>query len=470
MIKIFNIAKNNNLLSIKNLKYLTITSYLQNSIIGMESNNQKTKDDINKKTTSNIIINQSTINESKQLTENEIFKNNIDILIGKNKDYLKNLDKLKNLKSEDYEKEKKTNVEFSDIFECLSISEFNKVMHSGKLSTVCKCNIKKGNNIIKNHFDVDMCYKFVIKDCFEREIIPTFKWIIPRETKGYNNVIDIKTKISNKYLDLIITPFYRFKDLNTFNYHARKLNYIKNFKISTLVYFKQIIDGYGLLYNNNIFHSDIKPENIFVTGSCYFSIADFSVSEKYNKNKTLKLYDNGTKIYMPKEQLLELEIDGTDVNKVDMYSLGCTLYITLFNKNWVNFDKVKKNNKEYVDIIDKTDLIINNIDKTTEDLIRKLLAKDYKERAGYLDIINSDIYKLTEKFDEIHKYWIKNNKYIKDKKEKECFLTYLENNKDFIKYFEEELEKCKPIEINSNNFVIFGDVLNNNINNINENK
>ena len=479
MIEKFNFPKKNNLLKFSNLRYLSIPFYLQNSIIGMESDNSHNVINNEKK----IVSNKNASNKPISLTGNEIFKKNVEKLLKTNRSYLKRLKPLLSLKFEDYEEKKKNDESFLNTLNYLSISEFSSIIHSSEISTICRCKISKGNNIFKNaEYDIELCYKFLNKesDYIINERMPIFKRNIPKNTKGFKNVIGIVLSMRNDYIDLVVTEYYYLRNLSVFNRYMRKKKdqYFKNYEIATLFYFKNIMDGYGLLYDQSILHNDIKPENIFMSIANDLVISDFSVAKKYDKNEPMRLKADGTRSYMSLELFERSEIDGLEVNKVDMYSIGCTLYETLFGKSWIEFGDIAKNDKKYIEKIKSEVLVIKDVHKATEDLLRNLLAVNYKDRADYLDIVNSDIYKLTTKFEEPYKEWreavdkgINNNGYKLSIDEKDVFCLYLENvKKDFLKDFEEELEKCKPIKIdNNNNFVIFGDVLDNYINNTENN-
>ena len=103
MIEKFNFPKKNNLLKFSNLRYLSIPFYLQNSIIGMESDNSHNVINNEKK----IVSNKNASNKPISLTGNENFKKNVEKLLKTNRSYLKRLKPLLSLKFEDYEEKKK---------------------------------------------------------------------------------------------------------------------------------------------------------------------------------------------------------------------------------------------------------------------------------------------------------------------------------------------------------------------------
>lgn len=83
----------------------------------------------------------------------------------------------------------------------------------------------------------------------------------------------------------------------------------------------QLIEGLWYLHENDVIHYDIKPENVFISGSKYGAkYGDFGVSLK---GASLTGQRRGTLEYMAPE------LDHASVSpaqKADVYSLGIVLY------------------------------------------------------------------------------------------------------------------------------------------------
>ncbi|CAD8210709.1 unnamed protein product [Paramecium octaurelia] len=87
---------------------------------------------------------------------------------------------------------------------------------------------------------------------------------------------------------------------------------------------KQIIKGYKLLYDNNVIHRDIKPQNILYLDGVY-KIADFGLARVYQTNDEL------TKSGTPKYASPQLFEEGSNfTNSADIYSLGIVCYELIF--------------------------------------------------------------------------------------------------------------------------------------------
>ena len=52
--------------------------------------------------------------------------------------------------------------------------------------------------------------------------MPIFKRNIPKNTKGFKNVIGIVLSMRNDYIDLVVTEYYYLRNLSVFNRYMRK--------------------------------------------------------------------------------------------------------------------------------------------------------------------------------------------------------------------------------------------------------
>ena len=109
-----------------------------------------------------------------------------------------------------------------------------------------------------------------------------------------------------------------------------------------------LVEAMTIMNKKDISHRDIKPDNIFITESNIYKIADFDVSKKIERdsygvtqiNKQVTI--SGTKHFMSPELnafssgiIIE---GGVDYNKSDVYSLGLTILRMITNKNFLSWN------------------------------------------------------------------------------------------------------------------------------------
>jgi serine/threonine protein kinase len=109
------------------------------------------------------------------------------------------------------------------------------------------------------------------------------------------------------------------------------LNFIKSRpdrkldEIPTKSLFLQIIEGIFYLHSKNIFHRDIKLENIIIEDKSLIKIIDFGFGTCSPRNKFLNFFC-GTPSYMPPEIILKKDYLG---EFADIWSIGVLLYTIL---------------------------------------------------------------------------------------------------------------------------------------------
>lgn len=146
--------------------------------------------------------------------------------------------------------------------------------------------------------------------------------------------------------------------------------------------FQQIISSLEYLHKNNICHRDIKPENILLNENSDAKLTDFGLSKYYNKNELLNT-NCGSPIYAAPEMLEGKSYDGT---KIDIWSLGITLYTMLCGE--LPFSVEDENDiKSLIDNITKGNYKEPEyISTECKDLIRLMLEKNPERRIGIEDI------------------------------------------------------------------------------------
>lgn len=89
-----------------------------------------------------------------------------------------------------------------------------------------------------------------------------------------------------------------------------------------ITYFKQILSGLIYLQKQNIYHRDIKPDNILLTKTQQIKICDFTFTRHYNNTDYLSATVCGSPFYMAPELFIQHKPDI----KSDIWSLGIILY------------------------------------------------------------------------------------------------------------------------------------------------
>lgn len=84
-----------------------------------------------------------------------------------------------------------------------------------------------------------------------------------------------------------------------------------------------ILTGLSYLHANNCIHRDLKPENIFIDNFNRCAIGDFGFSRVVENADHLAMSMVGSYFYIAPEIMRHIEYDS----KVDMFSLGCILFL-----------------------------------------------------------------------------------------------------------------------------------------------
>lgn len=90
-------------------------------------------------------------------------------------------------------------------------------------------------------------------------------------------------------------------------------------------YCYQLLKGLNDIHRKFIIHRDIKPENVFLVKDgkkVTMKIGDFGLSQKVPENETYCHSFVGTPLYVAPE-IIKLQ---PYTNKIDVWSLGCTLF------------------------------------------------------------------------------------------------------------------------------------------------
>ena len=299
-----------------------------------------------------------------------------------------------------------------------------------------------------------VCLKFLLNKLEEEKRAKKSKNINNNINSNYNSNICSKIKeinIQNKLKDKHITEYYDYCDLKNYGciimefakfgdleYFQKKL--IKKDSLSeTLLAFitKQILEGLLYIHQSKIIHMDIKQQNILIDEKFNIKITDFSVSfsyEKYKENDKINLPLAGTSLYMSPEVLLKSQIDYEDCSKIDIFSLGVTLFNLAFEKYPYELDySCKRNFALILDKIKKEKLIFpekKNFSSLFKKFLGNLLEKNIKNRMSIYEALEDPwikgadlLFKEKEKINNLEKFLIN---MITDNVR--SFNEYLKNN------------------------------------------
>ena len=200
----------------------------------------------------------------------------------------------------------------------ISHYEIGKVIGKGAYATVKICK----NKITQEKFAMKIYEKKILNDnikkkCILREIEILKKLNHPNIVKLYDTIISDKNILLIQELvnGISLRDFYNKEIRNQKNISEKK------YKILTIL-FKQIFSAFDYIHKKNIFHRDIKLENILLTKNYEIKIIDFGFG-LYNPRNYLQKFFCGTPNYMAPEIIMKKEYD---CQKADMWSLGILLY------------------------------------------------------------------------------------------------------------------------------------------------
>ncbi|KAH0790864.1 CAMK family protein kinase [Histomonas meleagridis] len=176
-------------------------------------------------------------------------------------------------------------------------------------------------------------------------------------------------------------------------------NHMEFTEVTIASIFKQIVSGLTYLHEKeNIVHRDIKPSNIILFSKGYAKLSDFGIGHTFQSADTVI----GSPAYQAPELFEDEEEDEYDTNdptKEDVWSLGVTLYQTVFGK--LPYDG--SNVYEIVNKIKTTKLKIpesHHYSESLLDLIMKMLVVHPSERCSLEEVRKHSFFDQAE--DLIH--------------------------------------------------------------------
>ncbi len=167
----------------------------------------------------------------------------------------------------------------------------------------------------------------------------------------------------------------KFKQGGELYHHLRKTT---RFPESTAKFYAcQILQGLIYLHSMNIMYRDMKPENILLDESGNVSLADFGISKVLDIKESAKSFV-GTPEYVAPEIILQKGHNKS----VDIWCFGILLYEMVYGLPPF-YNKNQNMMLNWVVKLDPTFPKMFKISEELEDLIKKCLQKDPKDRLGY---------------------------------------------------------------------------------------
>ncbi|CAD8151460.1 unnamed protein product [Paramecium pentaurelia] len=274
------------------------------------------------------------------------------------------------------------------------IIDLTKKIGEGQFGKIFDC-ISKKNNTLK------LCAKIININIKNEKFCLREKEISERIKKNQDNpnlvsVFHVEFIPDEKLFIIIMEKC----DSNLHVYWEQK----KKFNDDEIkLFILQFLHGYEVLYQQNIIHKDIKPENILIkyqNGNIIFKIGDFGLAKVYKNNQIeLDVSRNGTPAYSAPEvstivhdqevhqQLMDIKNIMHAKSQIDIFSLGMILYQMIFGK--FPFQLSIYSIQDFFLNIKKNPLKITDKCSIYVQLVEKMLIYNPNERLSFQYLYNN---------------------------------------------------------------------------------
>ena len=222
----------------------------------------------------------------------------------------------------------------------------------------------------------------------------------------------------------------------------------------------QMVNGLRTLFEGNLVHFDIKPDNVLIFKGLECKLIDFSLLRKLCPKK-LECVPGGTLGYVSPESLKkEGKMNDEIYKKQDYFAIGLTLFYLKYGEHAVtgflrdknnNMNETVKNDIDYLNYKITLDCLLrakNKIesqpfqDAEFNEFLLNLIQLDPDARLDFEKIIrNKWLNKYKKEIEKIRNINISDEDNILIELQKSDFL--IDNRKNYRKYFDEKIQKDK---------------------------
>ncbi|XP_017765550.1 PREDICTED: serine/threonine-protein kinase ULK3 isoform X2 [Eufriesea mexicana] len=228
-------------------------------------------------------------------------------------------------------------------------------------------------------------------------------------------------------------------------------------------FLQQLAFALKYLRNNNVFHMDLKPQNLLLTRrpQLTLKVGDFGFAQ-YLSNSEQKFAIRGSPLYMAPEILLKRKYDA----RVDLWSVGVIMYECLFGKapySSSSFQELAEKIKDSRPIeLPKG----SHVSQECKDLLMSLLRHDPDKRITFDEFFAHDFLDLThaptkENYDKAVELVQKAVKMDAEKNLKEAFYLYCDALRYFIPILtsETDFKRKESLRLRINDYIKRAEVL-----------